>query len=625
MTDIGYAESLFSEFIYVRTYSRYLWEEGRRETWEDTVNRYCDFIFSDAKNAESIPEKVKKKIREKILKKEVMPSMRALWSAGQAASKNNAAMYNCSFMTVDDLRAFSDAVLLLMNGTGVGFSCAREWVGKLPEIKMQRNIPPLVHTIEDSKEGWAEALTVGLEAWYSGRDCKFDYSCVRPLGEPLKTFGGISSGPEPLRQLLTFARETIINAQGRKLTSLECHDIMCECASVIVAGGSRRSALISLSDLDDVQMREAKTNPIPPRRWLANNSAIYYDKPDVRDFLDEWAQLAKSGTGERGIFNLYAARKNAPKRRKSKEIHGFNPCGEILLRRRGLCNLSEVIVRPWMDFDDLRDNITTAVWIGAIQSTFTYFPNLDPEFQKNCEEEQLLGVSLTGQMDNAGLLTDEILELIKKHAVKTARHAAKTLDINTPVAVTCVKPSGTVSSLVNSSAGLHPRWSPYYIRRVRISKHNPLYKMMVDQDMPAYNAPENNDTAYFEFPVKSPDGAVTRADMTAIDQLDYYLRVVKNYTEHNASCSVYVRPDEWLEVASFVYSNFEYINGVSFFPYADHAYEAAPYEEITKEEYEEMLKELPQIDFSRLKHYETYDCTEGQHEYACVGGQCDTA
>jgi ribonucleoside-diphosphate reductase alpha chain len=620
----GYAEQLFSEFIYVRTYSRYLWDEGgRRETWEETVDRYCDFMFSKSKNASQIPFKVKRKIREKILNKQVMPSMRALWSAGPAASKNNAAMYNCSFMTIDNLRAFSDAVLLLMNGTGVGFSCSREFVDKLPTIEMQKNIPPVIHTIADSKEGWAEALKLGLETWFSGRDCKFDYSCVRPLGQPLKTFGGISSGPEPLRQLLDFSRETVIEAQGRRLTPLECHDIMCECASVIVAGGSRRSALVSLSDLDDEEMRDAKASPIPPSRWLSNNSAIYHEKPNVLDFLDEWTQLAKSGTGERGIFNLYSARKNAPKRRKSKEIVGGNPCMEIMLRRRGMCNLSEVIVRPSMDFDDLRDSMTTAVWIGVLQSTFTYFPNLDPDFTKNCLDEQLLGVSITGQMDNPKLLTEEVLELMKKHAVKTSRHAAKILDINMPAAVSSVKPSGTVSSLVNSSSGLHPRWAPYYIRRVRISKHNPLHQMMVAQGMVSYGAPENNDTAYFEFPIKSPEGSVTRHDMTAIDQLNHYLKVVKNYTEHNASCSVYVRPDEWLDVATHVYNNFDHINGVSFFPHSDAAYEAMPYEEITKERYEEMVESLPVIDFSELGLYENYDCSEGHHEYACAGGNCE--
>lgn len=619
----GYAEKLFSDFIYVRTYSRYLWDKGRRETWEETVGRYCDFVFSKTKNADKIPEKVKRKIKEKILNKRVMPSMRALFTAGPAAENNNAAMYNCSFMTVDEIRVFSDTVLLLMNGTGVGFSCSKEHTEKLPVVQEQKNMPPIICVIEDSKEGWANALKTGVEAWYNGRDCKFDFSLIRPLGEPLKTFGGIASGPEPLRQLLDFSREVIIQAQGRRLRPIECHDIMCECACVIVAGGSRRSALISLSDLDDEELRTAKNPPIDPRRWLSNNSAIYHEKPNVLDFLDEWAQLAKSGTGERGIFNLHAARKNAPKRRKSKEIVGGNPCMEIMLRRRGMCNLSEVVLRSDSDFDDLRDDITTAVWIGVIQSTFTHFPGLDPEFARNCEEERLVGVSITGQMDNLELLTEEILELIKKHAVKTARHAAKLLDINVPAAVTSVKPSGSVSSLVNSSSGLHPRWAPYYIRRVRISKHNVLFKLMCDQGMIAYDAPENNDTAYFEFPIKSPEGSVTRHDLSAIDQLKHYLKIVKHYTEHNASCSVYVKPEEWLEVASFVYDNFDFINGVSFFPYFDNVYEATPFEEISKERYEEMSSQLPTIDFSALRFYEKSDCTEGHHELACAGGSCD--
>lgn len=618
-----YADKLFSDFIYVRTYSRYLWEEKRRETFQETVDRYCDYVFSKCKNADRIPEKVKKKIREKILNKEVVPSMRALFTAGKAADVNNAAMYNCSAMTVDNIKVFSDAVLLLMNGTGVGFNVEKKWVEQLPLVQLQRNQPPYLHTIEDSKEGWSEALALGVQFWFDGRDCKFDYSKIRPLGQPLKTFGGISSGPEPLRQLLNFTRETIIGAQGRQLTSLECHDIMCSIAEVIVAGGSRRSALISLSDLDDEEMRVAKQPPFDPRRHLANNSVVYHEKPDVLTFMDEWAQLAKSGSGERGIFNLYGARNNSPKRRKIKSIVNTNPCGEILLPRRGLCNLSECIVRPDMDFDDLRENMTTAVWISVLQSTFTEFGMLDPEFAKSCEEERLLGVSITGQMDNVSLFTDEKLELLRKHAVKTAKHACKVIGINTSAAVTCCKPSGTTSALCGTSSGLHPRYAKFYIRRVRISKHNPLYQMMVDQGMRAYDAPENHDTSFFEFPQKSPEGSVLRKDMTAINQLEYYLRVVKNYCEHNASCSVYVRPDEWLSVADFCYRHFDDINGVSFFPYDDHIYPSAPFEEITEERYNEIVKELPDIDFGKLRFYETMDTGGGAKEYACTGGQCE--
>ena len=618
-----YANQLFSDFIYVRTYSRYLWDKGRRETWEETVDRYCNFLFTECKNADKIPEKVKKKCHANVLNRRALGSMRAVWSAGPAAHVNNAAMYNCSFIAVDRLTAFPNAVILLMNGTGVGFSVAQHHIEKLPVVEQQRNISPIVHTIEDSKEGWAKALEVGIHAWFSGRDCKFNYNCIRPLGQPLKTFGGLSSGPEPLRQLLDFARETIIEAQGRKLTSLECHDLMCECASVIIAGGSRRSALISLSDLDDLLMRKAKQPPFHPRRFLANNSAIYTEKPDVLTFMDEWAQLAKSGSGERGIFNLYAARRNAPKRRKSQLIEGLNPCAEILLRLYEMCNLSTVVVKPDMDFDDLRDAVTSAVWLGACQSTFTHFPNLDPEFAKNCEEERLLGVSITGIMDNPSLFTEEKLELLKKHAIKTAKHACKVLEINMSAAVTALKPEGTTSALCGTSSGMHARHSPFYIRRVRISRHQPLCQMMIDQGMPCYPAPENSDTMYFEFPQKSPPGAITRDQMSALDQLQWYLKLAKNYTEHNPSCTIYVKPHEWLKVADAVFENFDFLNGVSFFPYTEHAYEAAPFEEIDEFTYHKMAAALPRIDFSQLKNYEQYDQTEGAKEYACASGACD--
>jgi ribonucleoside-triphosphate reductase (thioredoxin) len=623
MDKFEYADKLFSDFIYIRTYSRYLWEEGRRETWEETVDRYCNYVFSKCKNADKIPEKVKIKCRKNLLERRALGSMRALWASGEAADNNNASMYNCSFIVLDRVSAFSDAVLLLMNGTGVGFSNAKEYIDNLPTIKHQRNIPPIIFTIEDSKEGWAKALYTGMDAWFSGRDCKFDYSKIRPLGSPLKTFGGISSGPEPLRQLLDFTRETILEAQGRKLSSLECHDIMCECGSVVISGGSRRSALASIGSLDDLEMRSAKEPPFHPRRWLSNNSAIYTEKPDVLVFMDEWAQLAKSGTGERGIFNLYAARKNAPKRRKAGLIDGCNPCFEILLRKFSMCNLSTVVVKAGMDFDDLRDSITSAVWLGAVQSTFIAFNNLDPDFAKNCEEERLLGVSITGIMDNPLLFTEEKLELLKKHAIKTAKHVCKILDINMSAAVTTIKPEGTTSSLCGTSSGIHCRYADFYIRRVRISKHQPLYQMMVDQGMKGYPAPENSDTMYFEFPQKSPEGAITRKDMTALDQLNWYFKFAKHYTEHNPSCTVYVKPWEWLKIADAVFENWNILNGVSFFPYDDHAYEAAPFEEISEEVYNRMISELPKIDFSLLSNYEKDDQTEGAKTYACSGGSCD--
>ena len=613
----------YQQFIFYRTYSRWIPEENRRETLDEAVSRYCDYLFSNCRNCDKIPEKVKKKVKEKILNLEVMPSMRALWSAGKAADNNNAAMYNCSFIVIDSINSFHDAMLLLTNGAGVGFSVSKKYVAELPTIKFQKNLPIMTHTIEDSKEGWAEAYKLGLEYWFNGRDVKFDYSKIRPLGTPLKTFGGRASGPDPLRQLLDFTRETLLNAQNRQLTPLECHDLMCETGSVVVSGGSRRSSLISLSDLWDLDLRNAKIPPFHPRRFLSNNSAIYEEKPDVLDFLDEWTMLAKSGSGERGICNLWAARNNAPHRRKSKLIQGYNPCSEILLRPYEFCNLSEVIIRPNMDFDDLRDSVTTAVWLGAIQSTFTDFPNLDSRFKENCEEERLMGVSLTGQFDNASLLTEEVLSLIKKYAIKVAKQSSKILDINVSAAITCCKPSGTVSQLVNSSSGLHPRWNDYYIRRVRISKSDPLFTMLVDQGMTAFDAPENNNTAVLEFPIQSPEGSITRHDLTALDQLKWYLKIVSNYTEHNASTTIYVDKHEWLEVAAFVYDNFDKINGVAFFPKEEHNYDLAPYEDITKDVYNKMIKRMPKIDFTKLSEYETEDNTEGSKTFACVGNSCE--
>jgi ribonucleoside-diphosphate reductase alpha chain len=629
---------LLSEFVYLRTYARFLWDLGRRETYRETVERYCDWAFQNP----LIPGKVKNKTKEKMLNLEAMPSMRALWTAGGAADADNAVIYNCSFLNLDDQSAFGEALYLLMCGTGVGFSCEAKNVNKLPGVKHQKNAPVYQHTIRDSRGGWKSALDLGIDSWINGRDVYFDFSKLRAKGEPLYTMGGRSSGPEVLQDLMRFTRETILGAQGRFLTPLECHDIMCEIARIVVVGGTRRSALISLSDLNDDSLRQCKNFHLIDkltdeeekarqrvkqiRRYGANNSAVYYEKPDIFTFLDEWVSLGRSGTGERGIANIYGARRNSPKRRKSKLIEGLNPCAEVALRDREFCNLSEAIVRPDDDFESLRDKLTTATWLGVIQSTFTNFKHIPDKWKQNCEEERLCGVSITGQYDNPGLLTPEVLKLLKQHVINVTKKAAKILGINTPAAATSVKPSGTLSQVANCSAGLHPRWSPYYVRNIQIATTDPLFRLMRDQGAPHFLLHgKDGNTAVISFPVASPKGAVTRADLSAMDQLKWYEKITSNYTEHSASCTIYVANNEWLEVANWVYDNFDRVNGLSFFPKenGNHKYDYLPFEEISEDDYHKRLESFPEIDFSKLPDYESIDNTTGAKELACAGGACE--
>lgn len=614
-----------AEFVYYRTYSRWLEENGRRETWEETVERVVNFLKEERPD---VPEKVFKKIKEGMLNFDIMPSMRLVWSAGDAAKQDNTTLYNCSFIPVDSLDSFAECLHILCCGTGVGFSVEKRYVEKLPAIKPADMtwIPPVV-TISDNKEGWADSIKLLLTHLFDGRDVVFDYSKIRPKGSRLKTMGGRASGPEPLILLHGFMREVITKAQGRQLTPLECHDIMNKIAEIVVVGGVRRSSQISLSDLNDEQMRHAKDWPFPLHRAMANNSAVYYEKPTATEFLKEWAALAASGTGERGISNLGSARKMAPKRRDGSKIDGFNPCHEIALRSLEFCNLSSVIVRPDDDLDDLLEKVETATWIGVIQSTFTNFPYLRKEWKENCEEERLLGVSLSGQMDNPDLLTADALKALKSRAIKTAQKAAKILDIPVPAAITCVKPEGTSSQVVYSGSGLHPWYSEYFIRRYRISAHDPLRKMLVDQGVEM--KPENGQTEanantwVLSFPMKAPEGAVTKDQMTALQQLDWYKKIQQNWVEHNASCTIYVKDSEWLEVGNWVYQNWDMVNGLSFLPVDGGRYEQAPLEEITKEQYEKMLKKFPKIDYSQLSKYELEDNTEGAKTYACTGGSCE--
>lgn len=619
-----------SEFVYVRTYSKWIEGLGRRENWEETVNRYVDFIFDQ--RGENIPPKVKRKIKKYLLSFDVMPSMRAVWAAGAAAMADNVTMFNCSFATIKSAESFSEALYILMCGTGDGFSVQKRYIDSdsLPVVPEQSFSPLEKVAIEDSRAGWANSVKQLMTALYAGNDLDMDYSLLRPKGAKLKTMGGRSSGPAPLIILHSFMREVFSKARGRKLTSLECHDIRNQVAEAVVVGGVRRSSQVSLSDLEDETMRHAKDWPFPQRRSMANNSAVYEVKPTAVQFLKEWSALASSGTGERGIFNLETARKNSPKRRDSSLILGANPCLEILLRDKQFCNLSEVVVRKEDDLDTLLDKVETATWIGVIQATFTYFPYLSKEWKENCEEERLLGVSITGQMDNPELITESNLKAMKQKALKVAKHASSKMGINMPAAITCTKPSGTVSQLCDSSSGVHPRYAKFYIRRYRISATDPLFKMMRDQGF--HFSPENGqsdrpetdvDTWVVSFPIKAPENCITRHDMSALDQLEWYKKVQTNWCEHNTSMTCYVDDSEWFEVGNWVYKNWEIVNGISFLPKDSGKYQQAPYQEITEPEYEKLLAQLKPIDYTKLSSYELEDSTEGSKSYSCVGDRCE--
>jgi len=614
-----------AEFIYKRTYSRWKEEEKRREDWPETIDRFLDFLISKRKD---IPEKTIRKIRKYMLEFAVMPSMRFLWAAGPAAEFDNTCIYNCAFTKINSVRAFSECLYILMCGTGFGFSVEEKEVDKLPKIPVIKSGQALEKIIlEDSKKGWADSVKILMKSLYEGQNLYFDYSLIRPEGARLKTMGGRASGPQPLIKLHDFIRETMHNAQGRKLTSLECHDICNQIAEIVVVGGVRRSSQISLSDLEDKDMRHAKEWPYPIRRAMANNSAIYRERPSAAQFLKEWGSLALSGTGERGIFNLQAAQSKAPSRRYAPLIQGTNPCGEIMLRDMQFCNLSEVVVRPDDDLDSLLDKVETATWLGLIQSTFTYFPYLRKTWKKNCDVERLLGVSLTGQMDNPTLMNSEALKALKSRVIRISRKASKLLGVNMPTSTTCVKPSGTVSQLVDSSSGVHPRFSQYYIRRYRIAARDPLFRMMRDMGIPCHpevgQTKKNASTWVVEFPIKAPEECVTRKDVTALEQLGHYKNLQHNWCEHNASMTVYVRDEEWFEVGNWVYQNWDIINGVSFLPYDGGHYKLAPYEEIDHRTYERLIKKLPRIDYKQLSKYELEDNTQGKAEYACNGDKCE--
>ena len=628
----------FQQFIHLSRYSRWLEEENRRETWEETVNRYFKFFDGHLKENTKckLDKAVREELRQAILNLEIMPSMRSLMTAGEALERDHTAGYNCSYVAINRVRAFDEILYILMCGTGVGFSVERQYVDKLPTIAEQFTDSDTTIIVQDSKAGWAKAYKELVSLLIGGQVPKWDVSKVRASGARLKTFGGRASGPQPLVDLFRFTVDTFKRSAGRKLTSIECHDIVCKVAEVVVVGGVRRSALISLSNLTDERMRDAKTGAwweANPQRALANNSVVYSERPEIGTFMEEWVSLYKSKSGERGIFNRAAAQKQTAKlgdRRDATYQFGTNPCSEIILRDRQFCNLTEVVVRTDDTVETLTRKCRLAAILGTWQASLTNFPYLSSEFTKNCEEEALLGVSLTGILDNhimRGESQDDIAELLgdlKKVAITTNVEWAKKLGINAAAAITCVKPSGTVSQLVDAASGIHARHNEYYVRTVRADRKDPLCQMMMDKGFPAEpDVTKPDHVMVFSFPMKA-EGSVTRNDMSALDHLELWLTYQKYWCEHKPSITVTVREEEWMEVGAWVYKHFDEVSGISFLPHSDHSYRQAPYQDCTKEEYEALLLKIPgNVDWSELKNYEKVDTTTGTQTFACTGDKCE--
>ena len=625
----NYLPTDYQTFIATSRYARWLEEEGRRETWGETVGRYMTNIVSPW-----LTPTIEEEVCDAILSLEVMPSMRSLMTAGKSSARDNTCMYNCSYLPVDDPKAFDEAMFILLCGTGVGFSVERQFITKLPEVPSLFESDTTI-VIKDSKEGWAKGLRQVLALLWAGEIPKWDVSKVRPAGARLKTFGGRASGPAPLVDLFNFSVSTFKAAQGRKLSSIECHDLMCKIGEVVVVGGVRRSAMISLSNLSDDRMRHAKSGnwwELNGQRALANNSVSYTEKPDSMSFMREWVSLMESGSGERGVFNREASKKQAAKngRRDAEYEFGTNPCSEIILRPNQFCNLTEVVIRANDTLDDLTRKVRLATILGTIQSTYTHFPYLRKMWTDNTSEERLLGVSLTGIMDNplmtlknAGL--DKTLQHLKEVAVETNKEWAEQLGIPVSTAITCVKPSGTVSQVVDSASGIHARHSPYYIRTVRGDNKDPLTQFMISQGIP--NEPDvmkPDATTVFSFPMQSPLGAVHTADTTALEQLEMWLMYQRYWCEHKPSVTINVKADEWLAVGAFVYEHFDEMSGVSFLPFNEHTYQQAPYQECASTDYHILLDQMPRsIDWNKLSEYEKEDNTSGMQTMACTGDVCE--
>ena len=626
--------TVFQQYVHASRYSRFNWEKGRRETWEETVDRWSNFFSAHVeKLAGKGHEQDFQDVKDAILYLEVMPSMRTVMTAGPALERDHIAAYNCSFLAINRVAAFDELLYILMCGTGVGFSVERQFVQQLPTIAEEFHPSDIVIVVQDSKLGWAKALKELISLLYQGQVPKWDTSKVRPSGAPLKTFGGRASGPEPLIDLFRFAVELFKKAAGRKLSSVECHDLVCKIADIVVVGGVRRSALISLSNLSDDRMRNAKSGQWwenYPHRRLANNSAAYTEKPDVGVFMDEWKALYDSKSGERGIFNRMAAKAKCEEiGRNSDHDFGTNPCGEIILRDREFCNLSEVIVRADDTIETLKEKVRLATIIGCWQSTLTDFRYISKKWRENCEEERLLGVSLTGIMDseltngNDLHTTELLLKALREIAHDTAKEWAKILGINVSAAVTCVKPSGTVSQLVDSASGIHARHSKYYIRRARMDVKDPLCAAMIKAGFhlePDVMKPDH--TMVASFPIRSPEHAVFRDDMTAVQQLELWKLYRDHWCDHNPSITVTVREHDWMEVGAWVYAHFDDMTGVSFLPHSDHVYRQAPYEEITEEQYEALVAAAPKtVDWFGVA--EATDNTDGAQTMACSAGGCE--
>lgn len=639
-----YFKNPLSEFIFYRSYSRWIESEQRRETWIETVDRYMQYMKKNL--GDSLSKKDFDDLRSAILNQEVMPSMRLFQFSGKAADKTNVCAYNCAYIAPESFQDLAEIMYVSMCGTGVGWSVESQNVEKFPQIIMQSGKKAESHVIPDDKEGWADALSLAMKTWAAGNDIVFDYSLLRPAGARLKTMGGKSSGPEPLRQLLDFTKKKILSRQGRRLRSIDLHDIICMIGYCVVSGGVRRSAMISLSDLDDDSIRDAKQGQFyitEPQRSLANNSAVYLKKPSNKEFLNEWLALINSGSGERGIFNRGSLVKTMPSRRLDllREKKGYfdssgefivgqmgtNPCGEIILQSKQFCNLTEIVARADDNQESLMRKMRLATILGTYQASLSYFPYLSKAWKNNCEAERLLGVSVTGQWDSKASREADILEKLKKEAIKVNKEYAKKFSIPVSTSITCVKPSGTVSQLVDCASGMHPRYSPYYIRRVRISATDSLFKMLRDQGVP--HKPEvgqtySDATTYvFEFPVKAPKGSIHTSDISALDHLEHWKKLKLNYSEHNPSVTISVADEEWIEVANWVYENWEIIGGLSFLPKNNHVYELAPYEEIDEKHYELLLQKFKNMDFAQIVSYEKYDETEVKKELACAGGACE--
>ena len=641
LTDNGSIKNPYENFIALSRYARWDDNKGRREVWVETVSRLVDFFKEDLRDRMNydVSDDQIDEIFKAVVSQNVMPSMRALMTAGPALKRNHIAAYNCAFIPVDSVRSFDEALLILMQGTGLGFSVESKNVGKLPEVAESFHDTDTTIVVGDSKEGWAKAYKELIAMVWSGNVPKWDMSKVRPAGARLKTFGGRASGPEPLNELFNHTVSVIKGAAGRRLKPVEAHSIMCKIAEVVVVGGVRRSALISLSDLDDYEMARAKSGAwweTKSHFGLANNSAVYDKKPSVEQFLNEWTSLIESKSGERGIFNLHAARSQTDirGRRDSSLIQGTNPCSEINLRNNEFCNLTEVVVKPEDTLDDLKRKVELATILGTWQSTLTDIKYLRKSWKNNIEEERLLGVSLTGQFGHAVMngsegmaKLGEWLEILREHAVETNKKEAARIGIPQSAAVTCVKPSGTVSQLCGVSSGMHPWHNDYYIRTVRGDNKDPITQLMKDMGIPSEPDVMNPDnTTVFSFPVKAPENAVTRKDVGAIEHLELWLAYQRHWCEHKPSVTISVKDDEWLDVGAWVYRHFDEVSGVSFLPYSDHTYQQAPYQDITEEEYNKAVAEMPEnIDWTDLEFYEKEDTTTGSQELACSSGSCDVA